>query len=166
LSKKKENAEQECGGDYQSPETETPQEPETPSEIEMLKDQLMRQAAEYDNYRKRTAKERMEQLPEITGDIVAKFLPVIDNIERALQAECSDDNYKKGIEMIYASFTETLKALGVEEITEEDFNPAVHQAVQHVDHDTLESGKVAQVFQKGYKIGNKIIRFAMVAIVK
>jgi molecular chaperone GrpE len=137
-----------------------------PDEVAQLKEQLLRQAAEYDNYRKRTAKERLDLVPEITASNVAQFLPVVDNIERALQAECSDENYKKGIEMIHVSITEALKNLGVEEIEEEDFNPAVHQAVQHVENDSLESGKVAEVFQKGYKIKNKIIRFAMVAIVK
>jgi molecular chaperone GrpE len=137
-----------------------------PSEAEVLKDQLLRQAAEYDNYRKRTAKERLDLIPEIIAGNVTAFLPILDNIERALQAECSDENYKKGIEMVHESFVTALKSLDVEEITEEDFDPAVHQAVQHVEHESLESGKVAEVFQKGYKIGDRIIRFAMVAIVK
>ncbi|MCL2035772.1 MAG: nucleotide exchange factor GrpE [Oscillospiraceae bacterium] len=139
---------------------------EVDNQIEGLKDQLLRQTAEYDNFRKRTAKERLELVPDITADNVAAFLPVIDNIERALQAKCTDKNYKKGIEMVYESFVQTLKNLGVEEITDEDFDPAVHQAVKQVEHDTLESGKVAEIFQKGYKIGNKVIRFAMVSIVK
>jgi len=145
---------------------EETEEAEELSEAEILKDQLLRQAAEYDNYRKRTAKERLDLVPEITAANVTEFLPVIDNIERALQAECTDENYKKGIEMVYDSFIQALAKLGVEEITEEDFDPSVHQAVQHVEHDSLESGKVAEVFQKGYKIENRIIRFAMVAIVK
>ncbi|MCL1903663.1 MAG: nucleotide exchange factor GrpE [Oscillospiraceae bacterium] len=136
------------------------------SEVDILKDQLLRQAAEYDNYRKRTAKERLELVPEITASNIAELLPVADNIERALQAECSDDNYKKGIEMIYESLIQALKKLGVEEIDEEDFNPAFHQAIQQIEHDTLESGKVAEVFQKGYKIGSRVIRFAMVSIVR
>ena len=146
-------------------EAEIVEEKQEISEVDSLKDQLLRQAAEYDNYRKRTAKERLELVPEITAKNVEMFLPVVDNIERALLAECSDEKFKKGIEMIYESFMTTLKNLGVEEIVEEDFNPSVHQAVQNVAHDTLESGKVAQVFQKGYRIGNKVIRFAMVAIV-
>jgi len=147
-------------------DTGAPEEKPQMSEAEILKDQLLRQAAEYDNYRKRTAKERLELVPEIVAGNITEFLPVIDNIERALQAECSDPNYKKGIEMVYDSFVEALKKLGVEEITAQDFDPSVHQAVQTVEHNSLESGKVAQVFQKGYKIGNRIIRFAMVAIVK
>jgi molecular chaperone GrpE len=131
-----------------------------------LDDRLKRLGAEYDNYRKRTAKERLELVPEITAKNAAEFLPVLDNIERALEAECTDPAFRKGIEMIYESFVQTLVNLGVEEITEEDFNPSVHQAIQQIEHDELESGKVAQVFQKGYRIGERIIRFAMVAIVK
>ncbi|MCL2108741.1 MAG: nucleotide exchange factor GrpE [Oscillospiraceae bacterium] len=136
------------------------------SETEILQDRLLRAMAEYDNYRKRTAKERFELEGEITSKVITSFLPSVDNLERALQADCKDENYKKGIELIYSGFTAALEKLGVEEITAEDFDPALHQAVQHVDSDTLESGKVAEVFQKGYKIGNKVIRFAMVAIVK
>ena len=170
---KKKSKEKEVAQTKETPEIEVEiKDPEVlddrqePDEVTRLKDQLLRQAAEYDNYRKRTAKERLDLVPEITAGNITHFLPVIDNIERALQAECSDDNYKKGIEMIYGSFMETLKTLSVEEITEEDFDPALHQAVQTVEHESLESGKVAQVFQKGYKIGDRIIRFAMVAIVK
>ncbi len=137
-------------------------------QIAQLKDQLLRTMAEFDNYRKRTAKERMELEPEITAKNLKEFLPVIDNIERALAAECSDENYKKGIEMIYESFTSALVNLGVEAIgTEgEQFNPAYHQAVQQVEDDSKEEGTIASVFQKGYKIGEKVLRFAMVAVVK
>jgi len=138
--------------------------PAEPSEVEILRDQLLRQAAEYDNYRKRTARERLELVPEITAGNITEFLPVLDNLERALVADCTDSNYKKGIEMIHESFLAALSKLEVEEVPCEDFDPAFHQAVQHVEHDELESGKVAQVFQKGYKIGNRVIRFAMVAI--
>ena len=135
-------------------------------EIATLKEQLMRNMAEYDNYRKRTAKERMELEPDITAKVVAEFLPVIDNLERALSNQCSDENYKKGVEMIYQGFMDTLSKLGVEEIpTDGAFDPGVHQAVQQVASDELESGSVANTFQKGYKLGDKILRFAMVAVV-
>jgi len=150
-------------------EAESQAEPETEPDQEqltLLKDQLLRQMAEYDNYRKRTAKEKLEQEPEIKAKVISAILPVMDSVERALKAECSDENYKKGVEMIYASFTDALKNLGVEEITAEDFDPQLHQAVQHVEKEGMESGKVAEVFQKGYKIGGKVIRFAMVSIVK
>ena len=134
-------------------------------EIAKLKDQLMRNIAEYDNYRKRTAKERTELTPEITARIVTEFLPVMDNLERALQTECTDENYKKGVEMIRDAFAETLEKLGVERVPTEDFDPSIHQAVQQVPSEELESGKIASVFQNGYRIGTRVIRFAMVAVV-
>lgn len=134
-------------------------------EIARLKDQLMRNVAEYDNYRKRTAKERTELTPEITARIVTEFLPVMDNLERALQTDCADENYKKGVEMIRDAFVETLEKLGVERVPTEDFDPSMHQAVQQVESEELESGKIASVFQNGYRIGTRVIRFAMVAVV-
>ena len=132
-------------------------------EIGKLKDQLMRNMAEYDNYRKRTAKERTELTPEITARVVTEFLPVLDNLERALQTETTDEKYKEGVKLIYDSFMGTLEKLGVERVQTEDFDPAVHQAVQQVESD-LESGKIVTVFQQGYKIGTKILRFAMVTV--
>lgn len=136
-------------------------------EIEKIKDQLMRNMAEYDNYRKRTARERVELEPEITAKTVAEFLPVIDNLERALSADCTDENYKKGVQMIYDGFMETLSKLGVEQIPAEGaFDPSVHQAVQQVPAaEGQESGQIAVTFQKGYRLGSKILRFAMVAVV-
>lgn len=132
-------------------------------EIAKLKDQLMRNMAEYDNYRKRTAKERTELTPEITARVVTDFLPVLDNLERALQTETTDEKYKEGVKLIYDSFMGTMDKLGVEKVQTEDFDPAVHQAVQQVESD-LESGKIVSVFQNGYKIGNKVLRFAMVTV--
>lgn len=132
-------------------------------EIAKLKDQLMRNMAEYDNYRKRTAKERTELTPEITARVVTEFLPILDNLERALQTETTDEKYKEGVKLIYDSFMGTLEKLGVEKVQTEDFDPAVHQAVQQVESD-LESGKIVTVFQQGYKIGTKILRFAMVTV--
>lgn len=136
-------------------------------EIEKLRDQLMRNMAEYDNYRKRTSRERLELEPEITAKTVSEFLTVADNLERALSVECADENFKKGVEMIYQSFMETLEKLGVEQIPAEgEFNPSMHQAVQQVPAgEGQESGMIASTFQKGYKIGDKILRFAMVAVV-
>ena len=132
-------------------------------EIAKLKDQLMRNMAEYDNYRKRTAKERTELTPEITARVVGEFLPVLDNLERALQTETTDEKYKEGVKLIYDSFMGTLEKLGVEKVQTEDFDPAVHQAVQQVESE-LESGKIVTVFQQGYKIGTKVLRFAMVNV--
>lgn len=137
-------------------------------EIANLKDQLMRNMAEYDNYRKRTARERIELQPEITAKTAGEFLTVLDGLERALQSECSDENFKKGIEMLHENFISTLQNLGVEEIpTDKGFDPSMHQAVQQVPAaDGQESGEIASVFQKGYRLGDRILRFAMVAVVQ
>lgn len=136
-------------------------------EIETLKDQLLRNMAEYDNYRKRTSRERIELEPEITAKTVSEFLTVADNLERALSAECGDENFKKGVQMIYDSFMETLEKLGVEQIPAEGaFDPSMHQAVQQLPaEEGQESGEIAATFQKGYKLGSRILRFAMVAVV-
>ncbi len=136
-------------------------------EMEKLKDQLMRNMAEYDNYRKRTSRERVELEPEITAKTVTEFLTVADNLERALGVECADENFKKGVEMIYQSFMETLGKLGVEQIPSDgEFNPSLYQAVQQVPaQEGQESGTIASTFQKGYKLGDRILRFAMVAVV-
>ena len=135
-------------------------------ELAQVKDQLLRTMAEYDNHRKRTAKEKMELRADIISNVVSDFLPVMDNLERALQAECTDENYKKGVQMIYDSFMATLTKLGVTEIESDgaEFNPQLHQAVLRVDDENVESGKVAKTFAKGYKINDKVIRFAMVAV--
>ena len=133
-------------------------------EIAKLRDQLMRNMAEYDNYRKRTAKEKTEMMPDITARVVTEFLPVLDNLERALATDCTDENYKKGVQMIYDSFTETLEKLGVEKVPAEDFDPSMHQAVQQVQSGEHESGKIVTVFQNGYRIGSKVLRFAMVSV--
>ena len=136
-------------------------------ELAAVKDQLMRTMAEYDNFRKRVAKEKQELRPIIITDVVKEFLPVMDNLSRALEAECTDAAYKQGVQMIDDSFLEILKKLGVEEIESDGamFDPSMHQAVQRVESDELESGMVATTFAKGYKIGDRVIRFAMVAVV-
>ncbi|MBP3922687.1 MAG: nucleotide exchange factor GrpE [Ruminiclostridium sp.] len=138
------------------------------AEIADLKDKLLRNMAEFDNYRKRTAKERLDISAEVTAKNLTEFLPVIDNLERALATECSDPNYKKGVELIYESFITALTNMGVEAIESdgEQFNPAYHQAVQQVEDDSKEPGTVATTFMKGYKIGEKVLRFAMVTVVK
>lgn len=135
-------------------------------ELAAVKDQLLRTMAEYDNFRKRSAREKDALRAEIITNVTSKFLPVMDNLERALNAECSDENYKNGVRMINDSFMETLGGLGVEEIKSDGavFDPSYHQAVQRVAEGDAESGTVVQTFAKGYKIGEKVIRFAMVAV--
>lgn len=135
-------------------------------ELEQTKDRLLRTMAEYDNFRKRSAREKDALRADIIANVTSKFLPVMDNLERALGADCSDENYKSGVKMIYDSFMETLTGLGVEEIVSEGaaFDPSCHQAVQRVSEGDAESGTVVQTFAKGYKIGDKVIRFAVVAV--
>lgn len=169
MSKKKEKElenEQETAEEVKAEETAESAADPKDEEIAKLKDQLMRNMAEYDNYRKRTARERTELTPEITARVVGEFLPVLDNLERALSAETTDEKYKEGVKLIYDSFMGTLDKLGVEKVQTEDFDPSIHQAVQQVESDELESGKVASVFQNGYKIGTKVLRFAMVTVVR
>lgn len=136
------------------------------AELASVKDQLLRTMAEYDNFRKRSAREKDALRADIITTVTSQFLPVMDNLVRALEADCTDENYKNGVHMIYDSFMTTLKNLGVEEIESDgaDFDPAMHQAVQRVDDSGLDSGKVAKTFAKGYKINGKVIRFAMVAV--
>lgn len=161
----KEQQEAEENKEAPAKEETAPEKDKKDEEIAKLKDQLLRNMAEYDNYRKRTAKEKADLMPDITARIVGEFLPIMDNLERALETECSDENYKIGVKMIYDSFMSTLDKLGVEKVPTEDFDPAMHQAVQQVPSDELESGKIASVFQNGYRIGTKVLRFAMVAVV-
>ena len=150
----------------QPEETEANEADKVAEELSAVKEQLVRTMAEYDNFRKRSQREKDALRADIIVNVTSKFLPVMDNLERALNADCTDENYKSGVQMIYDSFMETLKDLGVEEIESDgaDFSPNLHQAVQKIQSETVESGKVAQTFAKGYKIGDKVIRFAVVAV--
>jgi molecular chaperone GrpE len=148
-------------------ETEKAQPDLKDKKIALLSDQLLRQMAEFDNYRKRTANERRDLEAQIKAKLAAEFLVVMDNLERALACECSDTEYKKGVELVKDSFSALLKNAGIEEIdTAGQFDPNVHQAVAQVPDETKESGQIAATFQKGYKLGDKVLRFAMVSVVK
>ena len=132
-----------------------------------LNDRYLRMAAEYDNFRKRSVKEKEAIYPEATADAISKFLPVLDSMERAAGFACSDEEYKKGVDMIIHSFYEALAAAGAEEIPAEvgsAFDPAVHNAVMHVEDENLGAGVIAQVFQKGYRLGDRVIRHTMVQV--
>ena len=135
---------------------------------EQLKEQSdrLRTLAEYDNYRKRSIKEKDAIYPQAKADTVEKFLPIIDNFERAMQTECSDEAFKKGIDLIFQAFCKTMKELSVEEIGKEGepFNPDLHNAVMHIEDDSLGDNVVAQVLQKGYRIGDRVVRYAMVKV--
>ena len=161
-----EQAEQNVEQENQPEETEVNEADKVAEELSAVKEQLVRTMAEYDNFRKRSQREKDALRADIIVNVTSKFLPVMDNLERALSADCTDENYKSGVKMIYDSFMETLKGLGVEEIESDgaDFSPNLHQAVQKIASEEVESGKVAQTFAKGYKIGDKVIRFAVVAV--
>ena len=134
-------------------------------ELEELNDKYLRLVAEYDNYRKRTAKEKEAIYPEAKVSVISSFLPVLDNLERAL-ATAGDDPVYEGVKMISKQFVETLKAAGVEEIPAlgEKFDPNFHNAVMHVDDDNFGENEIVEEFQKGYKMGDRIIRYSMVKV--
>ena len=162
----------------QAPETEQPQkedEVQDPlmAELEALKnqtaqqeDKYLRLAAEYDNYRRRTAKEKESIWSEAKADAAVAFLPVYDNLERALKQETADAAYKKGVEMTMNQLKSVLEKLGITEIDAlgKPFDPALHNAVMKVEDENFGENTVAEVFQAGFKLGEKVIRFAMVKV--
>ena len=129
-------------------------------------DKYLRLAAEYDNFRKRSAKEKESAWADSKASTAAAFLPVYDNLERALKAPCSDEAYQKGVEMTMNQLKEVLTKLGIEEIPAlgEKFDPNCHNAVMHVDDDSVEDNTIVEVFQTGFKSGDKIVRFSMVKV--
>ena len=130
-------------------------------------DRYLRLAAEYDNYRKRSARERESIYSDVRADTVTKFLPVYDNLARALEQSTADEAYRKGVEMIMAQFKDILERLGVTEIESvgKTFDPALHNAVMHDTDETKGEGEIVQELQKGFKLGDKVIRFSMVKVV-
>lgn len=148
-------------------DTPGPQPEEAPIVEQMVpKDQFLRLAAEYDNYRKRTAKEKEGLWTDAKADTVQAFLPVYDNLERAMKQETADEAYKKGVEMTMNQLKEVFAKLGVTEIEAEGkpFDPNLHNAVMHIEDENLGENTVAQVFQAGFMLGEKVIRFAMVQV--
>ncbi len=130
------------------------------------KDRYLRLLAEYDNFRKRSVQEKFNASADATAKAALEVISVIDNFERAVAAECSDENYKKGVEMIYDQFAGVIKKLGVEEIDAlgKPFDPNLHNAVTQVEDENFGENTVSQVYQKGYKLGDKVIRHAMVVV--
>ena len=129
-------------------------------------DSYLRLAADYDNFRKRTMKEKEASYGHGKADAVEKLLPVYDNLERALNQPTEDAAYKKGVEMTFNQLVSIFTALGVEIFgqTGDAFDPNLHNAVMHIDDENLGENVIAQVFQKGFKLGDKIVRFAMVQV--
>lgn len=173
--------EEEVRKEPEAPETEQPQ-TEAPKaaesgaadpEAQTLKKQLaeqeekyLRLAAEYDNYRKRTAKEKEALWADAKVDTIKALLPVYDNLERAVLQETADEAYKKGVEMTMTQLKEVLDKLGVTEIPAlgQTFDPNLHNAVMHIEDENLGENTIAQVFQAGFQCGDKVVRFAMVQV--
>ena len=129
-------------------------------------DSFLRLAADYDNFRKRTVKEKEASYGNGKADTVAKILPIYDNLERALNQACTDEAYKKGVEMTMNELLKIFSTLGVEVFGQagEEFNPEFHNAVMHTEDEALGENVISQVFLKGFKIGEKVVRFAMVQV--
>jgi molecular chaperone GrpE len=129
-------------------------------------DAHLRLAAEYDNFRKRTIKEKEASYGNGKADAVAKMLPVYDNLERALNQETSDAAFKKGVEMTMAELVKIFTSLGVEIFGNvgDAFDPNLHNAVMHIENEDMDENSISAVFQKGFKIGDKVVRFAMVQV--
>ncbi len=147
-------------------EPKEPKEPDYKAELSGANDRYLRLLAEYDNYRKRSQKEKDSLYGDIRADVVGKFLPVYDNLARALAQTTEDEAYRKGVEMIMTQFCTTLEKLGVTKIESlgKTFDPNLHNAVMHVDDEEKGENEIVEVFQEGFMIGEKVIRFAMVKV--
>ena len=138
----------------------------TKEQYDELDDRYKRVLAEFENFKKRSLKEREGLYNSVLGDIILGMLPAMDNLENAMKAECKDENYKQGIELVYKQFKDFLEKHGVQEIPAvgETFDPSVHEAVSSVQDDTKGPQEIVQEYRKGYKIGSKVIRHSMVVV--
>ena len=193
MSKKEENAVQEEKSEQAVPETEAAEEAAVAAEVETAENteevadapseletklaesekalaekdkQYQYLAAEYDNFRRRSAKEKTDAYANAKADAAQAFLPVFDNLQRALATPCADEAYAKGVEMTMTQLRQVLEKLGITEIDalNQPFDPNLHNAVMHVDDDSVGESTVVEVFQSGFKMGEKVIRFAMVKV--
>ena len=162
---KKEKAKKEKA-EKKKEEKAAPQEDKKPEAPQAQSDAYLRLLAEYDNYRKRSQREKDSLYADIKADTLLKFLPVYDNLVRALKQPTEDEAYRKGIEMIMTQFCTTMEKLGVEKIESlgRTFDPTLHNAVMHVDDETKGENEIVEVFQEGFRLGDKVIRFAMVKV--
>ena len=150
----------------QTPEAETPEVDPWEEKYNAEHESYLRLAADYDNFRKRTVKEKEASYGNGKADAVEKLLPVYDNLERALNQETADTAFKKGVEMTMQELVKIFTALGVEIFGNvgDAFDPNLHNAVMHTDDENLGENVIAMVFQKGFKLGDKVVRFAMVQV--
>ena len=138
----------------------------TEKDYDELMDRYKRVLAEFENYKKRSAKERDQLYNSIMGDIMTGILPVLDNLEKAVQVETKDTGYKQGVELVYKQLQDLLKANGVEEIEAvgKTFDPELHEAVSSVIDENLGEKEIKEDYRKGYKIGDRVIRHSMVVV--
>ena len=164
--KKSETAQPEDNKQGAEEKAAEPKEDPLKDELAQVTDKYLRICAEYDNFRKRTQKEKDNLYGDIRANVITSFLPVYDNLVRALAAETQDEAYRKGVEMIMNQFNTTLEKLGVTEIKAvgEKFDPTLHNAVMHVDDESKGENEIVEEFQKGFKIGDKVVRFSMVKV--
>ncbi len=160
----KENQEKNEKEEKITPEQEKLQEKQ--KELDDLTDRYKRILAEFENHKKRSQKEREGLYNSILGDIIEVILPILDNLENAAKVETTDENYKKGIELVLKQFQDVLKSKGVEEIKAlgETFDPELHEAVSSVQDETKGEKEIVQEYRKGYKLGHKVIRHSMVVV--
>ena len=142
------------------------QEPKTEDLLAAEKDKYLRLAAEFDNFKKRSQKEREALYQDVRSDTISKILPVYDNLERALKQETTDEAYKKGVEMTMTQLQSIFEAMGVKAIDTvgQPFDPTRHNAVMHVDDENAGENVIVEEFQKGFMLGDKVIRFSMVKV--
>lgn len=145
---------------------ESTQLPELESQLADMKDKYMRTLAEYDNYRKRSIKEKESIYPEAKAIVVEKFIPLIDNFDRAIESAENKDGFYEGVLMVKKLFDEVFVDLGVEQIKSvgEPFDPNFHNAVMHCEDESVGENTVVEEFQKGYKIGDRVLRYSMVKV--
>ena len=135
-------------------------------DYDALDDHFKRILAEFENFKKRSKKERESLYNSILSDVVGSILPILDNLENAAKVETKDESYKQGIELVLKQFNDVLKSKGIEEIEAlgETFDPELHEAVRSVQDETKGEKEIVEVYRKGYKIGSKVIRHSMVAV--
>lgn len=165
MSEKEKNISQEVENE-ETKEIKEEKQNNAKSEYDELNDRYKRVLAEFENYKKRSQKERESLYNSVLGDIITGMLPAIDNLENAVKAESKDEKYKQGVELVQKQFKEFLNKHGVEEIPAEGqtFDPSLHEAVSSVQVDGKESQEIVQEYRKGYKIGSKVIRHSMVVV--
>lgn len=161
-----ETAEEEKPVEKKGKDKKEEKKPDLKAEMDALNDKYLRICAEYDNFRKRSQKEKDSLYGDVKAETLKKFLPVYDNLVRALAQSTEDEAYRRGVEMIMNQFNVTMEKLGVTEIEclGKKFDPAFHNAVMHVEDEEKGENEIVEVFQKGFMMGDKVIRFAMVKV--